>query len=113
MSAYQVVFQVPREDTGFHETVVRNVRNVTAELDDVAICIIAHGDGIEFATGRTAASVGVRAALESGVEVVACQNTLRRKEIPEVEVLPGVRLVRAGLAELVRLQHNGWAYIHP
>ena len=112
MSAYQVVFQVAREGAEFHEAVVRNVRNVTAELDDVAIRIIAHGDGIEFATGRTAANAGVRAALEVG-EVLACQNTLRRKEIPESEVLPGVRLVRAGLAELVRLQHGGWAYIHP
>lgn len=113
MSAYQVVFQAPREGAEFHETVLRNVRNVAAELDDVAIRILAHGDGIELATGRTAASAAVRAALESGVEVLACQNTLRRKGIPESEVLPGVRLVRAGLAELVRLQHDGWAYIHP
>lgn len=113
MSAYQVVFQVPREGAEFHETVVRNVRNVGVELDDVAIRVVAHGDGIEFATSRTAASTDVRAALEAGVEVLACQNTLRRKEIPEDEVLPGVRLVRAGLAELVRLQHDGWAYIHP
>ncbi|WP_338600376.1 DsrE family protein [Saccharopolyspora sp. SCSIO 74807] len=113
MSVYQVVFQVPRDGAEFHETVVRNVRNVAAELGDVAIRVIAHGDGIEFATGRTAAASGVRAALDAGVEVLACQNTLRRKEIPETEVLSGVRLVRAGLAELVRLQHDGWAYVHP
>lgn len=113
MTAYHVVFQVPREGAEFYETVLRNVRNVGAELDDVAVRIIAHGDGIEFATGRTTADSGVQAALESGVEVLACQNTLRRKDIPESEVLPGVQLVRAGLAELVRLQHDGWAYIHP
>lgn len=113
MTAYQVVFQVPREGAEFYETVLRNVRNVGAELGDVTIRIIAHGEGIEFATGRTTASSGVQAAIDAGVEVLACQNTLRRKEISENEVLPGVRLVRAGLAELVRLQHDGWAYIHP
>lgn len=113
MTAYQVVFQVPKDGAEFYETVVRNVRNVGTELDDVAIRIIAHGDGIEFATGRTTTSSGVQAAMKAGVEVLACQNTLRRKEIPESEVLPGVQLVRAGLAELVRLQHDGWAYIHP
>lgn len=113
MAAYRVVVQVPREGVEFYETVLRNVRNLGAELGDVAIRIIAHGNGIEFATARTAASSGVQAVLDAGVEVLACQNTLRRKEIAQSEVLPGVQLVRAGLAELVRLQHDGWAYIHP
>lgn len=113
MSTYRVVFQVPTAGPEFFETVLRNVRNVAAELDDVAVRVVAHGDGIEFATNRSSAEPAVRAALESGVEVWACQNTLQRKGIASDEVLSGVRIVRAGLAEIVRLQHDGWAYVHP
>lgn len=113
MSPYRVVFQLARAGTEFHEAVLRNVRNVAADLDDVAIRLIAHGEGIEFVTGQTVGHAALREALEAGVDVQACRNTLRRKEIPESTVLPGVRLVPAGLAELVRLQHEGWSYIHP
>lgn len=113
MAEYRVVFQVPQAGAEFHETVLRNVRNVGAELGDVAIRVLAHGAGIEFTTGRTAASAGVVEVIESGVEVFACRNTLRRKEIPEDELLPGVQVLPAGLAALVRWQHEGWAYIHP
>lgn len=84
-----------------------------AELGDVAIRVLAHGPGIEFTTSRTAASAGVVEVIESGVEVFACRNTLRRKDIPENELLPGVQVIPAGLAALVRWQHEGWAYIHP
>lgn len=113
MSTYRVVFQVSRAGAEFFEAVLRNVRNVAAELDDVAIRVIADGDGIEFATARTSAESGVRSVLESGMDVWACQNTLQRKGIAAEELLPGVRVVRAGLAELVRSQHDGWAYVHP
>lgn len=113
MSTYRVVFQLARPTIEFHEAVLRNVRNVVAELDDVTICLIAHGEGIGLATGATVDPSAVRELLDAGADIVACRNTLRRKHIPEADVLPNVRLVPAGLAELVRLQHDGWAYIHP
>lgn len=72
-----------------------------------------HGDGLDFATKRSSGEPGVRAALESGVEFWAYHNTLQRKGIAADELLSGVRTVRAGLAEIVRLQHDVWAYVHP
>lgn len=113
MSTYRVIFQVARAGADFHAAVMRNVRNVHAELEDVTIRVIAHGAGIELVTGASAERAAVLEAVEAGVDVGACQNTLNRKGIPESELLAGVRVVPAGLAEIVRLQHEGWAYIHP
>lgn len=90
-----------------------SAQNAAAELEDVALRPVVDGEGIDFVTGHAAGSAAVYAALESGVDMIACQSTLRRRNIPEHAVLPGVRLLPAGLAEFVRLQHAGWAYAHP
>mgnify|MGYP005811856063 CR=1 FL=1 len=49
--------------------------------------------------------------LKSGVNVVACQVTMRRQKLAKEDMLPDIGYVPAGLAEIIRRQHEGWSYI--
>lgn len=49
-----------------------------------------------------------------GLSFVACQNTIERfqQEIgASAKLLPGVTVIDSGVAQIMRRQHQGWAYI--
>jgi intracellular sulfur oxidation DsrE/DsrF family protein len=45
------------------------------------------------------------------VTFAACENTMRRMNVTREMLLPFAVTVDAGVAELVRKQEAGWAYI--
>lgn len=111
MSEYRVVFQVADGRPEDHETAVRNVRNTIADLPGARVCVVGHGPGLRLLTGETGCGAAVDELVASGVEVVACANTMRRLDVPETALRPGVGTVSAGIGELVRRQSEGWAYV--
>ncbi len=111
---YRVIFQVSDPDANTHETALRNIRNTAADLgDDASVAVVAHGPGIGLLTGATGFEDQVGEIVKSGIEVLACRNTLNRLSIPVEDLLPGVEVVSAGIGEIVRRQHEGWAYVRP
>lgn len=50
---------------------------------------------------------------ERGVVVAACENALRKHDIPEDLLIPDLKLVPAGVYELAEKQGEGFAYIRP
>lgn len=114
MTRYRVVFQVSEADPHVHETTLRNVRNTAVDLGpDAEIALVAHGPGIRLLTGETGFGDQISGLLEGRIQVLGCRNTLDRLQIPDDQVLPGVEIVTAGIAEIVRRQHEGWAYVRP
>lgn len=55
----------------------------------------------------------VDALQQYGVEFVACGNTMRTKNISAPELLDGVEIVTAGIAEIIERTAEGAVYIHP
>ena len=53
----------------------------------------------------------MRKQSEAGVRFAACQNTMRRRNISKEDLLPFVGTVDSGVAEVVRKQEEGWAYL--
>ncbi|OWW22814.1 hypothetical protein AYR66_11720 [Noviherbaspirillum denitrificans] len=97
-----------------------NIRNHLRAEPDTKIVVVANGDGIKFLlTGATERSGrpfdGAVAALASqGVDFRVCSNTLIAHDVPVSRVLPGVRLVTSGVAEVARLQaREGFVYLRP
>lgn len=50
---------------------------------------------------------------ERNVVVTACKNALRKHDVPENLLIPDIKLVQAGVAELAEKQEEGFAYIRP
>lgn len=82
------------------------------------IQIVAHGEGLALMR-EDISPFPQRVALLSaryaeGLTFTACLNTierLRREENIHVRLLPSVQVINSGVAEVIRRQSQGWAYI--
>ncbi len=55
----------------------------------------------------------VEELLDAGVRVVACRNALKKEGVTEADLITGIGIVPAGVAELTLKQAEGFAYIRP
>lgn len=109
-----VVVHLDEADPGKHEAVLRNIANLLAELgEDTPVELVAHGPGLAAALNGAPHAGQLRELLGRGVAVTACGNTMRAQNLTLGELVPGVRVVPAGIAQLVRRQRQGWADVRP
>lgn len=113
--SHKVVFQVSDADPAKWNLTLNNARNVQQDLgsDKVAIEIVAYGPGIGMLKLDSVAGTRVTEAMASGIEVVACENTMRTLKIARDDMLPKIGYVAAGVVELMARQKEGYAYIRP
>jgi len=97
-----------------------NIRNHLRAEPETKIVLVANGDGVKFllagARERNGRSfdAAVAALASQGVEFRLCSNTLTAHEVPFSQVLPEVKLVPSGVAEVARLQaREGFVYLRP
>ena len=55
----------------------------------------------------------VKGALDAGVKVVACENTMRKQKLSQGDMLPNLGYAKAGVVEIMSKQAEGYAYIRP
>ena len=113
--SHKVVFQVSDADPAKWNLALNNARNVQEDLgkDKVAIEIVAYGPGIGMLKMDSVAGPRIAEAMDSGIVVVACENTMRNQKIGRDDMLPKLGYVMAGVVELMQKQKEGWAYIRP
>jgi len=79
--------------------------------------VVANGDGLNLLlSGISPYAERVRRMQKEypGLKFVACQNTIdriRHEGGLNVKLLPGVEVTDSGVAQIMRRQHEGWAYI--
>lgn len=114
-NANSVVFQVSDNDPAKWNLALNNARNVKQEFGDkpVQIEIVAYGPGIGMLKADSPTANRVSEAIASGVQVVACQNTMKGQKLTPADMNPTVGYVPAGVVELMKRQQQGWAYIRP
>jgi intracellular sulfur oxidation DsrE/DsrF family protein len=112
---YRVVFQVSDNDPAKWNLALNNAKNVQKDLgkDNVEIEIVAYGPGLNMLKAESAVAGRVNAALDDGVAVVACDNTMRNMKLNNADLIGGIGHVDAGVVELMMKQREGWAYIRP
>jgi uncharacterized protein len=111
----RVVFQVSDGDAAKWNLALNNAKNVQQELgaDKVEIEIVAYGPGIGMLKADATISNRVIEAAQSGMKIVACENTMTNQKLTKADMNPNISYVPAGVVELMRLHGLGWAYIRP
>lgn len=111
----RVVFQVSDADPGKWNLTLNNARNVQADLgkDNVEIEIVAYGPGLSMLKGDSKVADRLAQALDSGVGLLACENTMRNTKVGKEQMYYGINYVEAGVTHLMKRQREGWAYIRP
>ncbi len=109
-----VVFHLDEASPEKQRGVAGNIEHLMVELADGSpIELVAHGEGLSIALRGSPMESDVRRLLEQGVVIAACHNTMRSKGVGPDRLIEGVHIVPAGVAELVRRQRDGWAYVRP
>ncbi len=111
----RIVIQVNEDDSKKWNAVLANIRNIQAELGakNVAIALVAIGPGLGMLTADSLAANGVQDALATGVEFVACGNSMKAQHVAKDDLVNGVGVAKAGYVEIMRRQQHGWTYLHP
>lgn len=110
---YRVVFQVSDADPKKWNLTLNNVKNVQEEFGEknIVVEIVAFGPGIGMLKADSEIGNRVLEAVQAGVTVVACENTMRGQHLTNDDMLGKIGFVPAGVGELVRRQADGYAYI--
>lgn len=111
---HRAVIEVTAEATQHWESVLNNVENLQKAFapEPVEIEVVAHGKALAMLQRTNAAQsermVRIAAA---GVKFAACENTMRRMKVLKSDLFDFVVTVDSGVAEVVRKQEAGWAYL--
>jgi intracellular sulfur oxidation DsrE/DsrF family protein len=49
--------------------------------------------------------------IEKGVSFVVCRNTMKQRNISEVQIIPNMGFVPMGVGEIILKQEQGWSYL--
>jgi intracellular sulfur oxidation DsrE/DsrF family protein len=111
----QVVMQVSDNDPAKWNLALNNANNLQKDLgmDDVDLEIVVYGPGISMLKAGSPVAPRIASALQAGVKVVACENTMAGQSLQKADMLPDIGYVQAGVVELMKKQQQGWAYIRP
>lgn len=115
MVDYKVVFHVDEiEKWGL---ALANVTNLLAGMEHytIKVKVVANSVAVRaFSKVVESRFAKIMSDLsKQGVRLVACNNALKNQNLDPGELLEFVEVVPAGVVELVRLQHQGYAYLKP
>lgn len=115
---HKLVIQVSSDDVTTHKLALNNAVNLQKlyGMDEVVIEIVAYGPGLKLLTEQSDLASRVESLAAQDIRFSACQNTIdtfKQKTGKEPVLLEGVETVNAGVARIMELQQQGYAYIRP
>ena len=110
---HRVVVEVNVPGENAYQTVLGNVANLRKAFapEVVEVEVVCEGRGLDMLLRSGPVAKQVANAEKQGIGFAACNNTLRYRHIDVKQLIYGVRVVPAGVAEVVRKQEAGWSYL--
>lgn len=113
---YKVVFHL--DDEGRVGIAYRAIMNVIKDMEDegeeVGVQLLCTASGVKpFMKEKEENKEAIDLLLEKGVKIALCNNSLRVLYLTEKDFVEDTIVVKSGVGELTRKQHNGWGYIKP
>lgn len=113
---HHVVFQLTEPEGAAWNLLVLHVQNsreALAKDGGAEMEVVFFGPGLNMLKKtNTAYAERLQKLSEMGVRISACQNAMRMMNVKTEDMFPFVGQVDSGVAQLVRRQESGWAYIH-
>ena len=115
---HKIVIQVSTDDPRMQKIALNNAVALqkTYGLDNIAVEIVAYGLGLSLLTKKSGQADRVESLAMSDITFSACGNTMNKvaKKSGKMPVLlEGVGQVPAGVARIMELQEQGYAYVRP
>jgi uncharacterized protein len=111
----RMVIQVSESDPATWNLALNNAKNIQKDVgkDKVDLEIVAFGPGIGMLKAESEVANRINEAVDSGVQVMACQNTMRNQKLNKEDMNAKVGYVPSGVVEIMQRQQQGYAYLRP
>jgi uncharacterized protein len=109
----RIVFEATSGTPDAAETLLGRVESAHHNFGERAeISVIAYWDGIRMLRGEgNPLSDRLAKLADGGIDIIACQQSLKDAEMPSAELVPFARTVRSGAEEARRMEKQGWARV--
>ena len=110
---YKVVFDMSTRDSISQLAVIREVALITKENPAAKLEVVIYGQAINMANkvqSKQADAIKELAA-NKNVSFKVCAFTMKRNNVTEADLVPGIQIVPDGIYEIISKQHEGWGYI--
>lgn len=113
---HHVVFQLSEAEGPAWGSLVVHVNNTMkalAEDGGSQVEVVFYGPGLNMITKTdTAYEEQLKKLADNGVRLLACRNAMKMRNVKSEDLFPFTDQVDSGIAEIVRKEESGWAYIH-
>lgn len=111
---HRAVFDLTADTPEKWDGALRNIENLRRAFgaENVEAQLVVHGKAYPLLQTSNSAMEGrLRELTRGGVRLSLCRNTMKRFNVAAESLFPFVETVDAAVAELVRKQEAGWAYL--
>ena len=113
---HHVAFQLSEGDDVSWKSLIAHVNNTMNALSDDGgsqVEVVFWGPGLDMLKKtNTAYEERLKLLSDRGVKLLACRNAMKNRNVTTEDLFPFAGQVDSGIAEIVRKQEAGWAYIH-
>ncbi len=115
---HKVVIHVSSEDPAVQSMALANAVNLQQHygIDNIAIELVAYGPGLAMLTDKNEQAKRIESLALQDIRFSACGNTLdqiAKRTGQKPKLSEGVQIVPAGVARIIELQEQGYAYVRP
>jgi intracellular sulfur oxidation DsrE/DsrF family protein len=111
-NVHKIIFQLTTNDTMAHKALMKQLNNITTVAPTTKIEIVCHGPGLEMLiTENSIVHQKIKQLSAIGVSFIACEFSMKERNVPQDKIIPEAGYVKAGIIEIVTKQEQGWSYI--
>ncbi|QQR85382.1 MAG: DsrE family protein [Flavobacteriales bacterium] len=109
---HRIVMQLTSGDTLVHKNLMKQFKNMLEAAPNLQLELVCHGPGMDLLMGDRSIVAGkVKEFAGKGITFLACDNTIRERQLDPTKVLAEAGHVKAGIIHIVERQEDGWSYI--
>jgi len=112
---YRVVFHLDEDLDERIKLTLANIKNVVDEMGvlNIEIILVIIGKALNAFQRDSRHAEKVRDLKRGGISFLACRKSLSWYGMNETDILDQFTFTNSGVAELIKRQNEGWAYIRP
>ena len=115
---HKMLYQLNKDDAEYHQHVINSVGAMIGKYaDNIDLVVACFGRGIHVLVKNPARPVDdeirekIKSLAEQGVQFHACGRTLTAMNWTKDDLLPFAKLVEVGVADMMELQEQNYAYV--
>ena len=109
---HRIVMELTSGDTMVHKNLMKQFKNMKEAAPTMQLEVVCHGPGMDMLMNdRSIVQEKIKEFAAKGIVFLACENTIRERNLDRSKVIPEAAYVQAGIIHIVERQEDGWSYI--